>query len=197
MNNGNKKLVLATYRNIAKRKQAEEERDRLITELKLISRTDGLTGLLNRQYLDKRLGEEMLRAKRYGNPLTLIMFDIDYFKLINDTFGHITGDKILQKTSSIMKEELRNTDVAGRFGGDEFMIILVQTDITVGMQVAGRLTARIRQNRVKVNEYDTTSYSISTGICEYDDSMHSVEAFINRADMALYDAKRSRKKFKG
>ena len=197
MDMGNKKLVLATYRNILKRKQAEEERDRLITELKHISRTDGLTGLLNRQYLDKRLDEEMRRAKRYGNPLTLIMFDIDYFKIINDTFGHITGDKILQKTSSIIKEELRNTDVAGRFGGDEFMIILVQTDITVGMQVADRLSARVREIRVKVNEYDTTSYSISTGICEYDESMNSVEEFINRADMALYDAKRSRKKRHG
>jgi diguanylate cyclase (GGDEF)-like protein/PAS domain S-box-containing protein len=196
MNMGNKKLVLATYRNISKRKQAEEERDRLITELKHISRTDGLTGLLNRQYLDKRLDEEIRRAKRYGNPLTIIMFDIDYFKIINDTFGHITGDKILQKTSSIIKEEIRNTDVAGRFGGDEFMIILVQTDITVGMQVADRLSSRIRQHRIKVNEYDTTGYSISTGICEYDDAMGSVEEFINKADMALYDAKRSRKKKK-
>jgi diguanylate cyclase (GGDEF)-like protein/PAS domain S-box-containing protein len=196
MNMGNKKLVLATYRNISKRKQAEEERDRLITELKHISRTDGLTGLLNRQYLDKRLDEEIRRAKRYGNPLTIIMFDIDYFKIINDTFGHITGDKILQKTSSIIKEEIRNTDVAGRFGGDEFMIILVHTDITVGMQVADRLSSRIRQHRIKVNEYDTTGYSISTGICEYDDAMGSVEEFINKADMALYDAKRSRKKKK-
>ena len=197
MDMGNKKLVIATYRNISKRKKAEKERDRLITELKHISRTDGLTGLLNRQYLDKRLDEEMRRAKRYGNPLTLIMFDIDYFKIINDTFGHITGDKILQKTSSLIKEELRNTDVAGRFGGDEFMIILVQTDITVGMQVADRLSARIRENRMKVNEYDTTSYSISMGVCEYDDSMNSVEEFINRADMALYDAKKSRKKPRG
>jgi diguanylate cyclase (GGDEF)-like protein/PAS domain S-box-containing protein len=194
MNIANKKLILATYRNISKRRQAEDERDRLITELRHISRTDGLTGLLNRQYLDKRLDEEIRRAKRYGNPLTLIMFDIDYFKIINDTFGHVTGDKILQRTSSIVREELRNTDVAGRFGGDEFLIILVQTDIAVGMQVAERLSARIRQERIKVSEYDTTGYSISTGVCEYDDSMKSAEEFINRADMALYDAKRSRQK---
>lgn len=197
MNIGDKKLVLATYRNISKRKQAEAERDRLIAELKHISRTDGLTGLLNRQYLDKRLAEEMQRAHRYGNPLSLIMFDIDYFKIINDTFGHVTGDKILQKTASIMKEEIRSTDFAGRFGGDEFMIILVQTDITVGMQVAGRLAEKIRQNRIRVNDYDTTSYAISTGVCEYNQSMRSVEEFINAADMALYEAKRKRKEKTG
>jgi diguanylate cyclase (GGDEF)-like protein/PAS domain S-box-containing protein len=191
---GNKNFVLATYRNITERKQAEEERNMLIRELKHISRTDGLTGLLNRQHLDKRLEEEMQRAIRYSNPLTLIMFDIDYFKIINDTFGHITGDKILQKTSSIIREELRTTDIAGRFGGDEFVIILVQTDIKVGLQVAERLRARIRQERIRVNEYDTTSYSISTGVFQYDASMKSVEEFITKADMALYDAKKSRER---
>ena len=186
---GGKKLILAIDRNISKRRRAEEERDKLIKELKHISRIDGLTGLLNRQYLDKRLDEEIKRAKRYGNPLSMIMFDIDNFKKVNDTYGHLIGDKILQKTAETIKKTLRDTDIAGRFGGDEFVLILVQTDINVGKQVAERLRDRIKKSRVPVRKDQFISFSISTGICQYDNKMKSVDEFISKTDKAMYMAK--------
>ncbi|MEW6599767.1 MAG: GGDEF domain-containing protein, partial [Nitrospirota bacterium] len=162
-------------------------------ELQHLSQTDGLTGLFNRQHLDKRLAEEMDRARRYGTPLSLIIFDIDYFKKINDSFGHITGDKILQTTASVIRETLRNTDIAGRFGGDEFVTILVQTDLHVGMQVAERLRLRIEQQRVKVDKDRDAGFSISLGICQFDSTIARAEDFIARADEALYKAKRDRR----
>jgi diguanylate cyclase (GGDEF)-like protein len=189
MKTGGKKLILSIFRNISKRRQGEKERERLIKKLKHISQTDGLTGLSNRQHLNRRLAEEIHRAKRYGNSLSLIMFDIDNFKKINDTYGHITGDKILQKTAIIIKKTLRDTDIAGRFGGDEFALILVQTDIDVGTQVAERIRAKIEQAQVPFKEERPISFTISLGICQYNDKLKSVQEFIAKTDRALYMAK--------
>ncbi len=188
-----RKFVLAIYRDISKRKEIEGDRDVLIRELQHLSQTDGLTGLFNRQHLDMRLTEEMERARRYGTPLSLIIFDIDHFKQINDTYGHIAGDKILQTAASVIRETLRNTDIAGRFGGDEFVIILVQTDISIGIQVAERLRSRIGQEVVPVSEGQTAGFSISLGICQLDITFKRAEDFIARADAALYEAKRNRR----
>lgn len=188
-----RKFVLAIYRDISKRKEIEGDRDVLIRELQHLSQTDGLTGLFNRQHLDKRLTEEMDRARRYGTPLSLIIFDIDYFKQINDTYGHIIGDKILQTSASVIRETLRSTDIAGRFGGDEFVIILVQTDISIGVQVAERLRSRIGEELVPVRDNQTAGFSISLGICQFDNTFKRAEDFIARADAALYEAKRNRR----
>ncbi|MDP3296219.1 MAG: GGDEF domain-containing protein [Thermodesulfovibrionia bacterium] len=158
-------------------------------ELEHTSQTDGLTGLLNRQHLNKRLSEEISRAKRYGNPLSLIMFDIDNFKKINDKYGHIAGDKILQKIASVLKETLRNTDIAGRFGGDEFIVILVQTDINVGMQVAERIHSRVEQARITPKKEQSINFIISMGICQYNKGIKSLEDFIAKVDEGLYRAK--------
>jgi diguanylate cyclase (GGDEF)-like protein/PAS domain S-box-containing protein len=192
MKTGSKRLILAIYRDISKRKEAEEERDRLIKKLEQMSQTDGLTGLFNRQYLDKRLSEEINRAKRYGHPLSLIIFDIDNFKQINDTYGHIAGDKILQKTSSIVKETLRDSDIAGRFGGDEFIVILTETKIDVGVQVAERIRTKIAQALVPVKKNQSINFSISMGICQYSRDFETPEEFIAKADKALYIAKQKR-----
>jgi len=189
LNMGGRKFVLAIYRDTTKRKKAEQERDKFIEELKLISKMDGLTGLLNRQYLDKRLEEEMKRAKRYENRLTLIMFDIDNFKKVNDTYGHIIGDRVLQKTAEIITGTLRDTDIAGRFGGDEFVLILVQTNLKVGKQVAERLRKKLRKARIPVKKGRSISFSISTGICQYNKEMKNIDEFILKADKAMYMAK--------
>lgn len=181
--------MIASSRDITERKKAEKERNRLIKELKHISQIDGLTGLLNRQHLNKRLTEEIHRTKRYGTPLSLIMFDIDNFKKINDTYGHLTGDKILQKTATTIKEILRDTDIAGRFGGDEFILILVQTNIDTGMQVAERLRAKIEQVQVLLKKEQSISFTISLGICQYNNKVKSTEEFIAKVDRALYMAK--------
>lgn len=189
MQEGDKKHILAIYRNISERKQAEEERSRLIKELEHISQTDGLTDLLNRQHLDKRLTDEIRRANRYGTPLSLIMFDVDDFKEVNDTYGHLAGDKILQKIAVIIKETIRETDIAGRFGGDEFIIILVQTDLDVAMQVAKRIRAKIGQARVPHKKEQTVSFTVSQGLCQYSNKLKNIEEFVSKADRALYMAK--------
>ncbi len=188
---GNKKLILAIDRDISRRKQTEEERYKLIKELERISQIDGLTDLLNRQYLDKRLSQEISRAKRYGNDLSLMMFDIDNFKEINDKYGHIIGDKILQKIASVLKETLRDTDIAGRFGGDEFIIILVQTDLNVGLQVAQRIHAQIEKAKIPFKKRRYIGFTVSMGVCQYNNKIESLEDFITKVDEALYRAKQS------
>jgi len=188
-----KKFVMVMYRDISTRKEAEEDRDVLIRELQHLSQTDGLTGLFNRQHLDKRILEEMERARRYNTPLSLIIFDIDYFKKINDSYGHIIGDKMLQASALMIKDTFRTTDIAGRFGGDEFVIVLVQTDLAVGVQVAERLRLRIEQKKIPINERQTAGFSISLGICQFDESLTRAEDFIAKADEALYEAKRNRR----
>ncbi len=188
---GNKKLILAIDRDISRRKQTEEERDKLIKELERMSQIDGLTDLLNRQHLNKRLSEEISRAKRYGNDLSLMMFDIDNFKEINDKYGHIIGDKILQKIASVLKETLRDTDIAGRFGGDEFIIILVQTDLNVGLQVAQRIHAQIEKAKIPFKKRRYIGFTVSMGVCQYNNKIESLEDFITKVDEALYRAKQS------
>ncbi len=188
---GENKLILAIYRDISIRKEAEEEKLLLIRELELMSQTDGLTGLFNRQHIDKRLLEEIHRASRYNHPLSLIMLDIDNFKNINDTYGHIAGDKVLQKTASIINHELRDSDVAGRFGGDEFIIILTETGIDVGIQVAERIRSQISSQMVPIKKHQTISYNISVGIAEHSSDFLTPEEFIAKSDTALYAAKNS------
>jgi diguanylate cyclase (GGDEF)-like protein/PAS domain S-box-containing protein len=151
---GKKSLILAMKRDISDRKEAERERELLIKKLEYTSQTDGLTGLLNRQHLDLRLKEEMRRAGRYENPLTIVMFDIDKFKKINDAHGHVVGDRILKKVAMVVKKTLRETDIAGRFGGDEFVLILVQTPLEVARQVAERIRREIEKVRIAGKKKD-------------------------------------------
>jgi diguanylate cyclase (GGDEF)-like protein len=119
------------------------------------------------------------------------MFDIDNFKSINDAYGHIAGDKVLQKTAEIIKEILRDSDVAGRFGGDEFIIILTETGIPVGIQVAERIMSKISRQMVPAKKDETIGYSVSMGIAEYSNTIQTPEEFIAKADNALYAAKNS------
>jgi diguanylate cyclase (GGDEF)-like protein len=192
MNIGERKYVIASYRDIGRRKEAEQQRDELIRELRRISRTDSLTGLMNRRYVDMRLEEEMERARRYGNPLTLLMFDIDCFKEINDTYGHIFGDAVLQKAASVINEEIRSTDIAGRFGGDEFVIVLVQSDMETGTQVAARLRQKTGSVTIESCGQRLDGFSISTGVSSFRPEMESPQAFIEDADKMLYKSKKQR-----
>ncbi|MEK6527481.1 MAG: sensor domain-containing diguanylate cyclase, partial [Nitrospirota bacterium] len=188
---GGKKLILAIDRDISIRKKTEGERGRLIEELKRVSRIDGLTGLYNRQYLDKHLEEEIKRAKRYGNPLSVMMFDIDNFKKINDAHGHVIGDRVLQISAEVIRKTLRDTDIAGRFGGDEFLLILVQTNINVGKQVAERISSNIEKSRVHLKKNSFIRFSISTGICQYNNKIKNIGELISKTDKAMYMAKSS------
>lgn len=160
------------------------------TEFQLMSITDALTALPNRRYLEERLGEELNRSKRYDYAMSFLMIDIDDFKAYNDKNGHQAGDVALQITAHCLKSALRSADVASRYGGEEFCILLPQT----GMSEAGAIADRIRQ-RVSTTEFPHGKsqpfghVTISVGVSTFTKNVDTSENIIAAADRALYQAK--------
>lgn len=156
-------------------------------QLHQLSRTDGLTGLYNRRYWQSRALEEFERCNRNHHRSVLIMIDIDHFKSINDTFGHNTGDDVIRGLGDILQRQLRNIDITGRFGGEEFAVILTGTDLNEGEKVADRL--RIAVANEIIGENTPVQCTISLGVAEIGEEMRSLEDWISAADSALYNAK--------
>jgi diguanylate cyclase (GGDEF)-like protein len=157
-------------------------------ELEEISVRDGLTRLFNRRYLEDCLYHEFDRVRRYGGQLSVIILDIDHFKYINDSYGHPAGDAVLIHLASVLKDNLRASDIAGRYGGEEFAILLPNTD----PPGAARLTERIRAHiAAEPPHHDamTVPFSVSIGIAGLTDQVADPEALIKNADLALYYAK--------
>jgi diguanylate cyclase (GGDEF)-like protein len=148
--------------------------------------TDGLTGLFNRMHLLSRFEQEFKRAKRLKNNLGCIMLDIDQFKSINDKYGHLTGDEVLREISLRLRNSIRIYDVLGRYGGEEFLIVLPDTDF----ENAKSLAERIRNN-IKENLIATIQVTISLGITSISEKDKTINDMINRADEALYKSKNS------
>ncbi len=157
-------------------------------KLRQLSRTDGLTGLLNRKTWENELDTEFKRFSRHHHKTSLVMFDIDHFKKINDGYGHPAGDEAIREASRILQECLRNIDVAGRYGGEEFTIILVDTDANGALIVAERIREAIQANVVKYEDL-TFQYTVSLGICELNDKVTDRTNWIDCADKGLYEAK--------
>jgi diguanylate cyclase len=156
-------------------------------QLHQLSRIDGLTGLYNRRYWQSRALEEFERCNRNSQKSVLIMIDIDHFKAVNDTFGHNTGDDVIRGLGDILQHQLRNIDITGRFGGEEFAVILTGTDLQVGKKIAERLRAAVA-NQI-IGENTSVKCTISLGVAEIDGKMRSLEDWISAADSALYSAK--------
>lgn len=153
-------------------------------QLERVSITDPLTGLANRLRLDSAMKEECKRASKMNKPLSIIMLDIDHFKSVNDTYGHSAGDTVLKKISSIMAQSVRGEDIPGRWGGEEFLLILRDTDIMGAMQMAEGLRRQIEAHSFPRIGQKTASF----GVAQFKNT-ESITAFINRADKALYTAK--------
>jgi diguanylate cyclase (GGDEF)-like protein len=159
-------------------------------QFQVMSITDPLTGLHNRRYLEARLAEELSRSKRYNYPLSFMMIDIDDFKVYNDRNGHQAGDRALEITAQCLRAALRKVDVASRYGGEEFSILLPQTDL----QEAGVIADRIRR---KINSTQFThgktqplgAVTVSIGLSTFSPALDSAEAIVRAADRALYHAK--------
>ncbi len=162
-----------------------------IYEYKLLEMTkiDSLTRLFNRSYLDKRLSEELERTRRFGNPFSIIMIDIDYFKKINDTCGHLCGDHTLRRLAAIFQQIARKMDVVGRYGGEEFCCVLPETSAANACILAERLRAVVA---AEVFSYGSAEFgiTISLGVAEHSDCANTLETLIGLADAALYRAKR-------
>ncbi len=150
--------------------------------------TDGLTGIFNRIALDERLSLEYSRWKRYTQPLSLMFWDIDHFKSVNDTYGHQAGDRVLQAVAGLLKLQVREADFVARYGGEEFVVLMPQTDIRAASKVAENIRVRIERSHFK-HKGERVPITASCGIAEFctDDSPETVCA---RADAALYQAKR-------
>jgi diguanylate cyclase (GGDEF)-like protein len=156
---------------------------------------DGLTGLFNQSYIKARLQEEIDRSERYQHPLSIMLLDIDDFKSINDQYGHVTGDHILRDFSNSLRDSLRSSDIAGRYGGEEFLIILPQTACLDAAAAAERIRKLTRQYAFKVEKRRerTCQISISIGVYSSPYSGQSFEEIINAADAALSRAKKEGK----
>lgn len=157
-------------------------------QLAQLSRTDRLTCLNNRGYWEECLQQEFARFQRSKAPCALIMFDIDHFKQVNDTHGHQAGDEVIRATAATLRGTIRATDIPGRYGGEEFTVILTDTDADSAGYVAERLRRKIEAQRV---EYEGTviDYTISLGVAELVPDTATPQAWLEQADQALYRAK--------
>lgn len=187
--NGKVTSVIEYTRDITARKRTEAERDILIDRFQHLSCTDDLTGLLNRRALIEKLDEETRRSKRYGSKLSLMVCDVDYFKEINDSYGHDHGDKVLQAIASLLNKSLRKTDIIGRYGGDEFFMVLPETPLENAQELAERIRANVEEFGLKVNSGETITTSVSIGIAAFNSQSEDMNDFVKRGDNALYAAK--------
>ena len=149
---------------------------------------DGLTGVNNKRFLLETLEREIPRARRHQRPLTLIMMDIDHFKNINDTYGHLAGDYVLKEQAQLVKSRLRPDDVLGRYGGEEFAVILPETDLQGGVAIAEELRQMIQEHNF-VFEQERIQVTMSMGLSQLHDGWDVLQ-FIKQADERLYAAKR-------
>lgn len=161
---------------------------RLQQELRLMASTDPLTGLLNRRRFLEQAGIEFLRSQRYQHALAVVMLDIDHFKSINDCHGHFTGDRVLVALSRATERLLRNTDILGRWGGEEFVILMPETPLAGAAILAERLRELLAQVEIET-ESGTLRFTISAGVAARGTGDTSITDIQQRADTALYAAK--------
>ncbi|MGB3051670.1 MAG: GGDEF domain-containing protein [Polyangiales bacterium] len=150
---------------------------------------DGLTGIHNKRYLVEQLDRELSRATRHGRPLSMVICDIDHFKLVNDEFGHLAGDYVLKEVAQLAKSRIRPDDVIARYGGEEIAIILPETDLAGGVRIADQLRKMIADETF-VFEDEYIDVTISCGVAQLQPSWRAYD-FVRAADMQLYEAKRS------
>ncbi|OGX26375.1 MAG: hypothetical protein A3D10_08110 [Omnitrophica WOR_2 bacterium RIFCSPHIGHO2_02_FULL_48_11] len=163
-------------------------RIKLYEEVERLALTDSLTEVHTRRYFMERFEEELKRAHNRKTPLSLLMIDVDYFKRFNDQYGHMVGDQILHKIGMIIKENIRGIDIVGRYGGEEFVVVLPDTD----RKGAGFVAERIRSatEATQIQAYDTVvSVTISIGLTVFPDDAESLSQLIEKADQSLYQAK--------
>jgi len=159
-------------------------------KIKSLSITDGLSGLYCYRFFQERLDDELVRARRYQEPLGLIMMDIDGFKQVNDAWGHQTGDRVLKQIAKILKEMCREVDIISRYGGEEFAVILPETNIEGTFYLAERIRKAIKNFEfTSLSSDETIKLTVSCGVASFPDSAKDKEKLIKKADDALYKAK--------
>jgi diguanylate cyclase (GGDEF)-like protein len=180
--------MVMTVERAVEKKRLSEANKRLIRELAALSRTDTLTGLANRRAFEEALRGEVMRARRYRVPLSLLMLDLDHFKKVNDTYGHPGGDAVLRDFAAIIRGVFRDTDAAFRYGGEEFAVLLPHSTAEHAERAAERLLAEVRRARIQVGS-TTLKVTCSIGIADLRAGDGDAQEMLRRADAALYRAK--------
>jgi len=182
------KICIMVYdvTDIATGKRALERANEQLAKL---SMTDRLTGLLNRGTWENLVDAEFERFRRYGHTTSLVMFDIDFFKKVNDNHGHLAGDEVIKHTATTAKSSLRQSDSIGRYGGEEFGIILPETDTEGARTICERIRENIEQSVVETS-VAPINYTVSVGISQLRDNAENHMAWMQQADEALYAAKK-------
>jgi two-component system cell cycle response regulator len=186
-----KNEMLARVRTqIKKKRYTERLRDNVQMSIEMAI-TDALTGLFNRRYMESHLTTLVEQAAARGKPIAVLVVDIDYFKAVNDSHGHDAGDDVLREFALRIRKSIRNIDLACRYGGEEFVIVMPETDMAVATMVAERLRRRIASEPFAIQQgARSLEVTISIGIAARGESSDNAAAILKRADMALYRAKR-------
>jgi diguanylate cyclase (GGDEF)-like protein len=166
----------------------ETELQAVIAQADEVSHTDALTFLPNRRQIMIDLQNAVEFSERYGTPLTISMLDVDHFKKVNDTHGHAAGDEVLRNLAGKLRNLIRHPDTIGRFGGEEFLIVLPHSTVKAAVEQAGRLCEQIRSSQINIGEQEI-SVTVSIGIAQYKLHREDWQSLLNRADAALYKAK--------
>jgi diguanylate cyclase (GGDEF)-like protein len=153
-----------------------------------LANTDVLTFLPNRRKILSSLQEEVIRSNRYHTPLAISILDIDHFKKVNDTYGHVAGDQVLRSVAARLRAHIRHPDTIGRYGGEEFLIVLPNSELQAAAEQASRLCQQIRDLHIDVND-QVISVTISVGVAQLQIESETWEQLLHRADEALYRAK--------
>jgi diguanylate cyclase (GGDEF)-like protein len=175
------------FRNL---KKSESELGKALEEVQRLAITDSLTGLYNRRHFFELAEHELQRARRYRRSLSAIMLDIDHFKQVNDTYGHAVGDHVLKEVADSCRQAMRKEEVLGRYGGEEFVIMMPESNLVATCQVAERLRQSIAQKTIDT-EVGPVMVTVSLGVITLDDECSTLETLLAGADQALYWAKRS------
>ncbi|HUE77482.1 MAG TPA: PleD family two-component system response regulator [Longimicrobiales bacterium] len=182
----------ARVRSMLRIKRLQDQLEEKNRELEELSIRDGLTGLFNHRHMHDLLTDEFERSGRSGEPLSVVMFDLDRFKEVNDTYGHQAGDRVLVELADILRETAREIDKLGRYGGEEFMVILPGSDPDAGMTFADRVREHVENQKFDIQSQQPLRMTISAGVATYPtDDADGPRRLVHYADRALYSAKNS------
>ena len=180
------KIESESAKKIARNKQIEMES--VMIQAREVAQIDALTFLFNRRMIVRELQDEVLRAERYNNTLSISIIDVDKFKLVNDTYGHPVGDEVLKQVACQLRDRIRHPDTVGRYGGEEFLILLPNSDAKAATEQAVRLGKEIREMVVTIKEHEL-KVTVSIGIAQFKAGVDTWDTLLNRADNAMYEAK--------
>lgn len=186
-------LLCAKVRALAERSRMQRELKNKLRSALENAAHDALTGMFNRRYFERRLRDESAHARRYRRPFAIVLVDLDHFKLVNDTYGHEDGDRVLQHVAGLLKAGLREDDVACRYGGEEFVLLLRSSDLSSARVIANRLRQSVSAKTVALGpKGEARHVTFSAGVSAADErNGFDADDVVGRADAALYRAKRA------